>query len=273
MKKLTTLKYNRVTRVIYSVAKKYINFFEGFSYNFEKNGEKRFLDELAQANIKIVFDVGSNIGEWCQIVDDVFQSPEIHCFELSPDTYETLTKNVNKIENAILNNFGLADFCGEIEYKNFGKDSPVNTILAASKLHEDVNKAEVCVSTVKTGDQYCKEHNIKRIDLLKIDVEGAEYSVLVGFENLIKTGSVAIIQFEYGYTNAHSKRLMLDFYEMLQKYGYVIGPLKPHGVIFMDFVDKLNSFNSGPNFVAVHESYPHIINLIAGAEMPDFSQT
>ena len=66
---------------------------------------------------------------------------------------------------------------------------------------------------------------------------------------------------------------MLDFYNMLQKYDYAVGPLKPHGVTFMDFTDKLNNFNSGPNFVAVHKSYPDIINLVAGEEIPDYSKT
>ena len=36
-------------------------------------------------------------------------------------------------------------------------------------------------------DDYCEFHNIKKIDFLKIDVEGFEHGVLLGAENIIKT--------------------------------------------------------------------------------------
>jgi hypothetical protein len=40
--------------------------------------------------------------------------------------------------------------------------------------------------------------------------------------------------------------------------------LKPTGVLFMNFSYRLNDFNSGPNFVAVHNSQKDIINAIQG---------
>ena len=45
----------------------------------------------------------------------------------------------------------------------------------------------------------------KTIDLLKLDLEGAEYDALLGFEESIKKGIIKIIQFEYGYINITTK--------------------------------------------------------------------
>ena len=46
----------------------------------------------------------------------------------------------------------------------------------------------------------CKQKNLqnckKKIDLLKIDVEGAEYSVLLGAKNSLKKGRIKAIQLE-----------------------------------------------------------------------------
>jgi hypothetical protein len=62
---------------------------------------------------------------------------------------------------------------------------------------------------------------------------------------------IRALQFEYGYTNGDNNFLMRDFYDLLNEHGFILGPLKPNGVWFMDFDYGMNNFNSGPNFVAV----------------------
>jgi hypothetical protein len=57
---------------------------------------------------------------------------------------------------------------------------------------------------------------------------------------------------------------MKDFYKFFNDRNYIVGPLKPTGVLFMNFSYRLNDFNSGPNFVAVHNSQKDIINAIQG---------
>ena len=49
-------------------------------------------------------------------------------------------------------------------------------------------------------DDYCAEREIDRIDLLKVDVEGAELDVLRGSERLLRTRAVRCCVFEFGAT-------------------------------------------------------------------------
>ena len=126
---------------------------------------------------------------------------------------------------------------------------------------------ELSRAIATTGDQFCLEHGIAEIDFLKIDVEGAEQHVLQGFEQMLSRQSIDIIQFEYGYANGDAGWLMKNFYEYLEGFGYVLGPLKSKGVIFMPFKYGLNDFRSGPNFVALNQRSVKLRHLLEGKEI------
>jgi hypothetical protein len=80
---------------------------------------------------------------------------------------------------------------------------------------------------------------------------------------MLKQHKIKVIQFEYGYVNADLNFLMKDFFKFFDDLGYEVGVLKPNGVIFKKFEYKLNSFESGPNFVAILKSDNHLKNLIS----------
>jgi FkbM family methyltransferase len=103
------------------------------------------------------------------------------------------------------------------------------------------------------GDDFLVQHDIKSVFLLKLDLEGAEYDALQGFENALKNGSIKLIQFEYGYINITTKRLLIDYYQLLESYGYIIGKIFPKTVDFRKYEYKHEDF-IGPNFVAVHQN-------------------
>lgn len=255
---------------LYILAKKYIIRYEGFSYSFKKNGEEYLLDKLVSSDIKTVFDVGANIGNWIGIAHNKFSNSTIHAFEISKKTFKLLERRYQDNSQIVLNNFGLSDKSGEFKYKDYGMNSGVNSLILDSDFHDPQIKSNIVKTMVDTGDEYCLNNNVDSIDFLKIDVEGAEHLVLGGFTNLLKSGKIKVIQFEYGYTHADAKFLMKDFYKLLKSFDYILGPLKPSGVIFMDFDYALNDFNSGPNYVAVHKNQIEIIDTIKGKPIKGF---
>ena len=253
----------------YVLAKKYIKIYEGFSYDFEKNGEKRIIELLSTESFNVVFDVGANVGNWTKIALETFSEATVHSFELSEETFKTLTRNV-VAKRAKLNNLGLSNQTGEITYKDYGANSGVNTILTDANFHDHRIPYSEKTGCLATGGQYCDENNINHIDFLKIDVEGAEHLVLEGFSNLLSSQRIKVIQFEYGYTHADVHFLMKDFYRMFESSGYLVGPLKPTGVLFGDFAYKLNDFNSGPNYVAVAQSESSLIERLQGRRIAGY---
>ena len=255
---------------MYVIAKKFIHIYEGFTYSFKKNGEEWLLNALASSGVNTVFDVGANVGAWSEIASNKFPSANIHSFEISQRSFKSLQKLHANNHRIKLNNFGLGNDKGEFEYKDYGVNSGVNSLIIDADFHDKTIEPALIKATVEIGDDYCKSNSIKEIDILKIDVEGAEHLVLKGFSDMLSEGAIKVIQFEYGYTHGDAKFLIKDFYKLLEGYDYLLGPLKPNGVLFMDFDYALNDFNSGPNYVAVHKSQKDIIDKVKGHPIRGF---
>ena len=236
---------------LYRLAKRYVRKVDGFSYNVERNGERWLLERLSGSDAAVVCDVGANVGVWTGLALAAFPEARVHAFELSSSTFETLSRAHAEHPRCVLANVGLSDAEGEVSYKDYGPDSGKNTLLTSADYHDRTTPARLLSGRVTTGDAYCAAHGIERVDVLKIDVEGAEHRVIEGFSGMLGRGAVRLVQFEYGYTHGDAHFLMRDFYALFERHGYRVGLLRQGGVRFVPWSYRLNDFESGPNYVAV----------------------
>lgn len=214
---------------------------------FRIHGEEWLMSKLAN-QFNVVFDVGSNIGEWTRMTREFHPNAEIHTFEIIPDTYKRLLTNI-PLANVVANGFGLSDNFGLLKMKYSVDYPPVSTFLDEMR----VDNAEVRWGLVMPGDAYVKSKNINYIDYLKIDTEGCEKLVFEGFKETIANQSVGIIQFEYGFANILSRFFLLDVYKLLRPLGYHIGKLTPGRIEFQEYSFHSENFLAY-DFVAVHQS-------------------
>lgn len=251
-----------LSSALYKFSNIYIDTYRDFSYDSTKNGEHEIIIRaLKTYNKKIVFfDVGANVGDWTKFMISNARSFKGHLFELSTDTFATLKNNLKNYqsENLVLNNFGLSDKAGEIEFKDYGRDNGGNTILLNASYHK--KQYSISKATIETGDSYIQELGVSRINFLKIDTEGSEFFVLNGFKKAFKNKIIDIVQFEYGYTHGDAKTLMQDFFHFFEQNGYIVGRLTPHGVMFKTFEYTDNDFKSGPNYIACLPEYQKHLN-------------
>ena len=91
-----------------------------------------------------------------------------------------------------------------------------------------IEKLEVDTITI---DKYCQDNNVKCIDFIKIDVEGAEYRVLKGAENMLKKRLIKSGIFETGETLTDAKVSEKQLMEYLEEYGYILQKI-PNNCIF-----------------------------------------
>lgn len=77
---------------------------------------------------------------------------------------------------------------------------------------------------VRTLDSYCAEHGIDRIDVLKLDTEGAEPRILDGAQTLLERGAIRALVAEMHESNADAilRRLM--------RYGFRRVPMPKPGI-------------------------------------------
>lgn len=100
------------------------------------------------------------------------------------------------------------------------------------------------------------------IDLLKIDVGGAEWRVLNGLGSMLGAGQIGMVQFEFGMASlvlAH--RALRDFLQMLEAINFRVGKLMPRGVEFGQYEPRREM--QWANIVAVHEGRPDTLSILS----------
>lgn len=132
-------------------------------------------------------DVGANVGHYTLLAAGICKANVIS-IEPIPDTYEKLKSNINlnNLSSRIkLLNIGLSDKKGTLYFlKNKDVMNKVTYI-------ENVNNIKVNVSTLNSI------LTDKKITFLKIDVEGFEFFVLKGANNILKQESLKYLIIEF----------------------------------------------------------------------------
>ena len=143
----------------------------------EKIYEK--VTDFIPKNDDIIFDVGSHIGFFTiNSAKKCGAGGKVFCFEPNPDTFHRLKKNIeiNGLKNVNPNNLAISDKKGLIKLK-IGESSEGSTIMYKGSL--EFYSKDIEIESV-TLDEFITSKNIKNIDILKIDTEGAEVLILKG---------------------------------------------------------------------------------------------
>lgn len=142
---------------------------------------KDFLSVTSEA---VCVDIGANIGNHALTMAKY--SSAVYAFEPVPFIFDILSSNkiLNSLDNLHLNRMALGKDKGEVEMLIVnGINSGCSRISAKDESQEGCEKANAIMAI---GDDFFEEKALKRIDLIKIDVEGHETDVLLGLENTIK---------------------------------------------------------------------------------------
>jgi FkbM family methyltransferase len=130
-------------------------------------------------NCPTVFDVGANVGLFT--LQQIAEHPEgltAYVFEPDPETVTRLRRNLQQYMGPRWKMHVFNSACGaETGVLPFVRFQSTNSHFAES----DDTSDTISVSVFKL-DEIVRDNSVPQIDLLKIDVEGAELSVLKGAE-------------------------------------------------------------------------------------------
>ena len=232
-------------------------------YAVEINGEEALLGRLKPFGPKILLDVGANIGEWALAAHRQLPGVAVHSFEIAPPTAAILTQNVTEAgANVVVNDFGLGATDGAITLY-FTPDytlgaSTVRDAVAMTAADLGISEIQEIAARIITGDEYLRTANIDHVDLLKIDVEGAEESGFKGFKDAFARSAIDLVQFEYGPLNLSTRYLLADADRYFTERGFIMGKLYPEGIAFKTF-EFVDEDLVGPNYVACRADRPDLI--------------
>jgi FkbM family methyltransferase len=129
-----------------------------------------------------VLDVGANVGYYALLAArEVGPDGRVIAFEATPAVAARLAENVklNALGNVTVVHAAVCDRAGEIEFRLQDDDSEGNSLVNFATDWPTVKVPAVSL------DDYAAAHNIDRVDVMKVDVEGAEPMVLAGAKRLL----------------------------------------------------------------------------------------
>ena len=160
--------------------------------------EAKVMEEKIKAG-NIVVDVGANIGlHTLNMARIVGNTGQVFAFEPDPSNFKILGKNVkvNNYKNIILQQKAVGDKHGRATL--YHADNPgMHRIFPQTKARSTGRLGQVQVELTSLDKYFIDSNLVDKINFIKIDVEGLEFSVLKGMKNILKNSKKIKILFEF----------------------------------------------------------------------------
>jgi len=185
--------------------------------------EITFILQILQPNMTF-FDIGANIGFFSLLAGKKEPTASVYAFEPCSWTFGILKRNIalNDLQNVKAYRFALGNKEGKalLKLNAWGLDG-LNTI--GQPTHPDcriVGEEEVPLITL---DRFIAQHNIQRVDLMKVDVEGAELLVFEGAYQLLSRNDAPLILYEgYSWNTKGFGYHPVEIMWLLKDHGYFL---------------------------------------------------
>jgi len=170
---------------------------------------------LSNKKVKIIFDIGAADGRTSEHYHQLFPNATIYAFEPLPKSFQKLKDFASDKKYIIPMNFAVSDNIGESQFHISSLDDAssllkgVKTGSSFDRHHEF--KKTINVKTI-TIEEVCKMFNIKEIDIVKMDTQGAELMALHGAKSLLMSKNISLIYSECQFI--HLYKNSCQFYEL-----------------------------------------------------------
>jgi len=213
-----------------------------------EEGSAHIFKNLIEEGMCVV-DIGAHIGYYTLIAaEKVGDSGRVYAFEPELVNYKWLLKNIemNGYRNVTPVPKSISDRSGSLKLY-LGKTTGTHSICP----WQEMGKESVVVDTT-TLDDFLSAEDWPSIDIIKMDIEGAETLALNGMKQLLKRQKTLTILIEFNpYRIKANAESPLDFLQMLKANGFLLHAIsekdtQPEPLISQDlsyFVEGLRGDN------------------------------
>jgi FkbM family methyltransferase len=227
----------------------------------ERHVAQRVLRRVPSGYQAVIIDCGANYGSYSSMILDECRaarvSATLHLFEPSTQCHaELLTRFASDSVSVRIHHAAVSNTSGRapifFAWPGAGGtslSSGTSRIQGTSSLGQHSED----VTTVALDD-FCEREGITAIDLLKLDIEGAELQALAGAEKLIGRGAIAAIQFELG---AAALPVGVNLYQFWVHYSerFDFHLVLTHGLTRIDdYAPDLECFYAASTFLMLRKS-------------------
>jgi len=172
------------------------------------------------SNDAVFIDVGANTGFFTLLIASKSKKIKVHAFDPIKLNISLLSASIeiNDFTNIVVNQTCVGDYDGTVEF-SISSDSAYSSILDSGRKTE-LKKILIPITRL---DTYISNMNIKKIDFIKIDVEGAEKLVIQGaskiFSDSMLRPRLMMIELYDANLNAF-KTSVIEIIDLLALKGY-----------------------------------------------------
>lgn len=183
---------------------------------FDEIYTKKFPAQALHFQAPTVIDVGANVGYFSLFMFHLYPKAKVYSFEPMPFNYKVL-KDYHDSYSA----FHWETFPQAISNNNQPitlHASSLDSYTTMASIFEQPTSNKTIQIECSTIPQLLDSHNLKAIDILKLDCEGAEYSILYSLpEEILKNTKVLMIETHKGTQPAENTMAMKSY---LEKHGF-----------------------------------------------------
>lgn len=172
-------------------------------------------DFVPKTKQPLIIDCGANIGMSVIYFKHKFPNCKILAFEPNPDSYNLLERNVrvNHLKNVEIHNVGLFDKALEIPFYIGNRRASLT-----GSIRKERGKGKTINIKAEKLSNYIK--HFESIDLIKMDVEGAEFHIV---EDLVTSSTLNKVKeyiIEYHHNLKQEQSKLSSFLRIFEDHGY-----------------------------------------------------
>jgi FkbM family methyltransferase len=175
-----------------------------------------YFEAIGPLRPRVILDVGAATGGFTIASCVAFPEARIFAFEPSLRQRIVLTRNVRAngfADRVTVEPFGLWKEAGNLSFRTHGD---ISTLEAVSALPQGLVFGERV--RVKTLDDWFRQTGLASVDLIKMDVEGAEIEILEGAAATLAVAAPMLAVQAYHFRGG--KRTFETCKSMLERFGY-----------------------------------------------------
>lgn len=185
---------------------------------FESDDLRFFLEEVKESDVFV--DIGANIGLYSLLAAKKIPGLKIYSFEPIPLNAALFESSalINSFTSIVIYRMCAGNSVGETSF-SVASDSAFSSILNTGRKPEE----KKITTRVTTIDRFMIDEKILKIDVMKIDAEGAEMLILQGAKDLFgrEEAKPRLVLLELNDKNlAPFGASVGEICEIMQKYGY-----------------------------------------------------
>lgn len=224
---------------------------KGAGTGWDMQGEIRAAQRFIPAHGPVIFDVGAHHGDWTKQIAAIVMGPaRFFLFEPQDDCQRYLH---DLPDSSVLIRDALSDSTQDgVLYMDVPGSGAASLLERRDTYFSNMTANTQAVST-RTLDAVIDEHSISHIDLLKLDIEGAEMMALRGAARALERDAITTIAFEFGSANLSSRTTFRDFWDLLVgRHGFSVWRISPGGNLVPqnEYSEEQEHYRGVSNYIA-----------------------